>query len=225
VGPGKSVQRPTVVEALEGVGAGLPSTGCLMRGDARAAVGILFAALAALGACAGNQRLSSNHTSGAGLPLLPPESLGESRQISQLLRADYGDSFISLRCVVIIDAKALKIIGLTSYGLRAFTLSYDGQRLRESRSAQFPKALGSRQLLNDLQLVYWPLATLQQAWSNAGVVVRAPTAEQRHLVRGEQLLAEVHYPGDVWNGTVVLRHFDQPYTITIDSSPLPAESP
>ncbi|MGE0115891.1 MAG: DUF3261 domain-containing protein [Steroidobacteraceae bacterium] len=156
----------------------------------------------------------------SGWPLLSPASLGQTRQITQILRGDYGDASFKLRSVVTVDAQQLTVIGLTSMGLRAFTVKYDGQNLSEERAPQVPEALQARQLLNDLQLAFWPLPALQQAWQAAGGEVSEPYAGTRRLQRAGNLLAEVHYADDPWNGRVWLRHFDHPYSLYIESIPL-----
>lgn len=153
-------------------------------------------------------------------PLLSPASLAQTRQSAQVLHGDYGDASFSLRSVVTVDARQLTVIGLTSLGLRAFTVNYDGRNLREERAPQVPEALRTRQLLNDLQLVFWPLPALQQAWQAAGGEVSEPYPGTRRLRRAGSLLAEVHYAADPWNGRVWLRHFDHPYSLYIESSPL-----
>jgi hypothetical protein len=157
---------------------------------------------------------------GDSLPLLSPASLGQAHQVSQVLRGDYGDAGFTLRSVVTVDDKQLTVIGLTSMGLRAFTLKYDGQNLSEERAPQVPQALQARQLLNDLQLAFWPLTTLQATWRDSGVEVSEPYAGTRRLKRGAELLAEVHIAADAWNGRVWLRHFDHPYSLFIETMPL-----
>lgn len=156
----------------------------------------------------------------SGWPLLSPSSLSQPRQVTQLLRGDYDDNSFSLRSVVTVDKQQLVVVGVTSMGLRAFTLRYDGQQLSEERASQVPAAVQSRQLLNDLQLAFWPLPVLQQVWQSAGGQVSEPYPGTRRLHRDGVLLAEVHYAADPWNGRVWLRHFDHPYSLYIESTPL-----
>ncbi|HTP39201.1 MAG TPA: DUF3261 domain-containing protein [Steroidobacteraceae bacterium] len=197
---------------------------------ARALAGWLLGAVAcALAGCvttpprAGHvPAATANATNDAGaapatLPLLAPASLGQTRQFTQLLRGDYGDTSFSLRCVVSIDDRQLSVIGLTALGQRAFTLKYDGAQLDEERAPQLPQAIGGVQLLNDLQLVYWPLPALQKAWQTAGGEVSEPYPGTRRLKRGGRLVAEVHYAADAWSGRVWLRHFDTPYSLFIET--------
>ena len=183
---------------------------------------LLTTLLATLAACATTARGPATADSSAGLPLLSPASLGESRQVSQLLRAEYTGGSVALRCVVMVDARMLTFIALTSLGQRAFTLDYDGENLRAQRAAQVPAALQSTQLLNDLQLVYWPLQVLQRSWRDSGVTVVESGAGIRELRRDDTLLARVQFGGDPWNGRVRLEHFDWHYTLQIDSGALPA---
>ncbi len=175
--------------------------------------------LSVLGGCTATQH---NQPSGnqSTWPLLSPASLSQSRQATQVLRGDYGDASFSLRSVVTVDAQQLRVIGLTAMGLRAFTLQYDGRDLVEERSPQVPDALQARQLLNDLQLAFWPLSALQSAWQPVGGEVSEPYPGTRRLRRAGVLLAEVHYAADPWNGRVWLRHFDHPYSLYIESSPM-----
>ena len=180
---------------------------------------VLFVLLAMLSAC-----VSAPHSvvpnNAAGWPLLSPASLLQPRQVTQVLRGDYAEHGFSLRSVVTVDAQQLTVIGLTAMGLRAFTLKYDGEHLSEERAPQVPEALQARQLLNDLQLAFWPLSALQQSWQAAGGELSEPYPGTRRLQRAGVLLAEVHYASDPWNGRVWLRHFDYPYSLYIESSPL-----
>jgi hypothetical protein len=153
-------------------------------------------------------------------PLLSPASLRQARQVSQVLRGDYAERSFTLRSVVTVNAQQLTVIGITSMGLRAFTLKYDGEHLDEQRAPQVPDALQAKQLLNDMQLAFWPLNELQNSWHTAGGEVSEPYPGTRRLQRNGVLLAEVHYASDPWNGRVWLRHFDYPYSLYIESSPL-----
>lgn len=176
-----------------------------------------------LAGCVSTQTLTP--VDNEGWPLLPPATLGQSKQVTQVLRGDYGDSSFSLRSVVTVDAQQLTVVGLTSMGMRAFTVKYDGQHLSEERVPQVPEALQARQLLNDLQLAFWPLPALQQAWQSAGGQVSEPYPGTRRLQRNGELVAEVHVAEDAWHGRVWLRHFDYPYSLYIETIPLEPAGP
>lgn len=160
------------------------------------------------------------HTDSSAWPLLSPAALGATQQVTQLLRGEFGEQQFNLRCVVTVNAEQLSVIGLTSMGMRAFTLRYDGTQLSEERAPQLPDALQAARLLNDLQLAYWPLPALQQAWQPLGAEVSEPYPGTRRLRRAGKLLAEVHYAADPWHGRVWLRHIEHGYNLYIESSAL-----
>ena len=178
---------------------------------------LLLLLLGVLSGCSSTPHRFSQDTD-INWPLLSPGSLQQTRQVAQVLRGEYADTSFSLRSVVTVDAQQLSVIGLTSMGLRAFTLKYDGLELIEERVPQVPDVLKSRQLINDLQLAFWPLSALQQAWQVVGGEVSEPYPGTRRLKHEGVLLAEVNYAGDPWSGRVWLRHFDHPYSLFIESS-------
>ncbi len=154
------------------------------------------------------------------LPMLAPATLGETRQVEQFLSGEFGAEVFHLRAVVTVAADKISMVGINALGMRVFSLVYDGQELHEQRQSQVPQQIEAVRLLNDLQLAFWPLGTLQTVWREAGVSVVEPYAGTRRLVRDGQLVAEVHYPATPWQGRVWIRHADVPYSLMIDSKAL-----
>jgi Protein of unknown function (DUF3261) len=154
-------------------------------------------------------------------PLLTPAALGSTKQVRQVLRGAFGGRDFNLQCVVQVQADRLTIIGVTALGLRAFTINYDGRKLDEQRAPQLPDFVSAKQLLNDLQLVFWPLNALDAALRPAGGEVVEPFAGTRRLLQQGRLLAEVHYAdADPWAGRVWLSNFAYGYSLYIETSPL-----
>ena len=56
-----------------------------------------------------------------------------------------------------------------------------------------PRRLQPERLLTDLQLVFWPLASLQEPMRAAGWQLSEPAPGTRRLRHGEKLVAEAHY--------------------------------
>jgi hypothetical protein len=150
-------------------------------------------------------------------PLLSPASLGSVHQVTQQLHGEYGDKSFSLQCPVSVDARKLTLICLTSMGLRAFTLNYDGHDITEQRAPQVPDALQASRLLNDLQLAFWPLSVLQQSWRSTGVEVVEPFPGTRRVMRDGKIITEVHYSSDPWQGRVWLHQNEIGYSLYIES--------
>ncbi len=157
-------------------------------------------------------------TSNYSLPLLSPSSLGSSHQVTQLLHGEYADKSFTLQCVVTATPEKVAIICLTSMGLRAFTLTYDGSNVTEQRAPQVPDALQASRLLNDLQLAFWPLNVVQHAWQTSGVEVSEPYPGTRRVTREHKIITEVHYSKDPWQGRVWLHQNELGYSLYIESS-------
>jgi len=154
-------------------------------------------------------------------PLLAPDSLGRSVQVKQVLHAAFDGHTVDLQCVLTVEPQRLSIVGLNALGLRAFTVGYDGTRIDEKRAPQVPATVGGARLLDDVQLAYWPLPALQAVLAPAGWTVVEPFAGTRRLLRGESLVAEVHYADpDPWAGRVWLANFEDRYSLSIETSPL-----
>jgi hypothetical protein len=174
--------------------------------------------LLALSACATAPRTPVADT--ATLPLAKPATLGSSREITQILRGAFGPREVTLQCVVNATADNMTIVGVTPLGLRAFTIKYDGEHVDAQRAPQVPEFFKPEQLINDLQLVFWPLPALQKTLAGTEWRVTEPHVGTRRLHRGDRLIAEVHYADpDPWAGRVWIVHFDVPYTIGIESRP------
>ena len=154
-------------------------------------------------------------------PLVAPASLGSDRLVSQIVRGAFGARELTLHCVVTVKDGAMTVVGLNSLGLRLFTIRYDGGDVQTESSPAMSELLMPERLLADLQLVYWPLASLSTPLAAAGWQLTEPAAGVRRLRRGEQLVAEAHYSsGDPWSGRSWLVNFEFGYSLDIDSQAL-----
>lgn len=152
-------------------------------------------------------------------PLLPPSSVSP-HNVNQVLHAAFGDRDVQLQSILNAKPDEVTVIGVTALGLRAFTLKYNGVDLQEQRAAELPAAINGRQLLNDVQLAFWPLQALQAAWQPAGWEVSEPQSGTRRLRKQGRLIAEVHYAdADPWNGRLWLSNFAYGYSLYIESTP------
>jgi len=151
-------------------------------------------------------------------PLLAPSALGSTVNASQVLRVAFGDREATLNCAVAVTPDRLTIVGVTAMGMRAFTIKYDGVKVDAESAPGMPDSLPPERLLNDVQLVYWPLKALQSKLSGGDWEVSEPIAGTRRLKRGGRVVAEVHYANaDPWSGRVWLANLEFDYTLSIDS--------
>lgn len=174
--------------------------------------------LLALGACATAPRTNSAATP---RPLVAPAALGSDRVVSQVVRAAYGARELTFNCVVTVKDGSMTLVGLNSLGIRLFTIRYDGTRVEAETAPEMRGAITPERLLADLQLVFWPLASLEKPMRDGGWQLSEPSSALRRLHRGELLISEAHYATtDAWSGRSWLVNFEHGYSLQIDSQAL-----
>jgi hypothetical protein len=157
----------------------------------------------------------------AAWPPLSPGSLSATRTAQQILRVAFGERQVTLNCVVAVTPQSIAVVGTTAAGMRAFTVKYDGTTVQAQNHLPLHSAADlppPERLLNDLQLVHWPLEALQRQFANSDWTVSEPYRGTRRLQRAGQLVAEVHYAAaDAWSGMSWLANLESGYTLGIES--------
>ena len=148
---------------------------------------------------------------------LPPASYGGTVRAEQRLTLSLRGGPSTLQAFVEIAPERITLVGAGALGQRVLSLTYDAAGLREDGSSD---AAAAEQALRDLQLVAWPLETLQRAmvppWR-----VEEPRPGTRQVWRGEQVWAEIHYAGaSAWDGRSWLVNLEQRYTLDVESRTL-----
>lgn len=153
-------------------------------------------------------------------PRLPANS-------SQTLLAAFGDRAVQMQCTLSISAADWRTVCINALGLRLLSLgvSADGQ-ISAERGPGVPEQLDPRRILADVQLAFWPLASLQAAYAGSAWQVSQPADDTRRLLRDGRLVAEVHYANpDPWNGRLWLVNLRYDYSLAIRSESITAVSP
>lgn len=174
-------------------------------------------ALLMLGACAGSPQVVPAPAT-APLPLVAPASLGSERVVTQVVRGAFGSRELTFNCVVTVKDGAMTLVGVNSLGLRLFTIRYDGKTVNSEAAPAVQGALIPERLLADMQLVFWPFASLEKPLHEAGWQLSEPAPGIRRLRHGDRLIAEAHYVGaDPWSARSWLVNFEHGYSLQIDS--------
>jgi hypothetical protein len=156
--------------------------------------------------------------SAAHAALAPPDAVG-TRSASQVIHAVYGARSVVLRTAIETGPARLDVVGVTATGQRVFSAHYDGQTIDARKSPFVPDKLDPERVLADMQLALWPLAAVQAVFRERGLSVTEPFAGVRRVMRGEALLAEVHYASpDPWSGRLWFVSFEFDYSLTIDTT-------
>jgi hypothetical protein len=146
---------------------------------------------------------------------LAPSSLGASISLQQHITVERGGRIDELDAALEVDPEQLSLVGL-ALGQRVLTLHYDGSTLTSWRHPMLPAQVRGEDVLEDIQLTYWPAAAIAQAlppgwrieddglrrtlWSNdAPVTVIAYSTRPR------------------WGGKVELSNLRYHYRLTIQS--------
>jgi hypothetical protein len=141
--------------------------------------------------------------------------------VNQVVRAAFGARELTFNCVVTVKDGTMTLVGLNSLGMRLFTIHYDGKDVSSEATPAAPGVFVPERLIADLQLVFWPLASLEGPMRAAGWQVSEPSPGTRRLRHGEQLVVEAHYGSeDAWSGRSWLVNFEFGYSLQIDSRAL-----
>ena len=148
---------------------------------------------------------------------LPPAALGEAVSLQQHLIVEREERIEELDVVLEIDAEHLALVGL-AFGQRVLTMNYDGATLTSWRHFLLPKRVRSEDILEDIQLTYWPVEVIRQALPDGWRI--EDTERRRTLFSGGTPVMVIDYSGQPrWNGKVELSNLRYGYRLTILSSP------
>jgi len=154
------------------------------------------------------------HT-GQAWPMLAPAALGESISLQQHLRVERNGRVDEIDVALEVDPKRLDLVGL-AMGQRVLTLHYDGKALQSWRHFMLPPQVRAEDVLEDLQLAFWPAEVLRGAlpfgWRLEEDGLR------RTLFSGGEKVTEIVYSGQPrWIGTIKLMNMRYNYHLTIQS--------
>ena len=156
---------------------------------------------------------------------LAPAALGQNLDLVQRLtikklpdaaRSSLGGSEHSLDALLQIDQSSVKLAAF-ALGQRVLTLSWDGRRLDSSRHPLLPVAVGSEDVLRDIQLVYWPSESIRQALPEGWTVSDAGSTRTLYFQQSVEVLV-TYSATPPWTGRAELDNRAEGYSLLIESS-------
>lgn len=186
----------------------------------------LLLLVALLGACRSTPQRPGPTADAAPALLLAPVSLGHSVHADQQLEAWFGERQLQLRCAVAVDAHRLQVVGLSPAGQRLFTVQQDASGIdAQSAIPGVLEGLRPEWLIADLQLAFWPLAALQQAYpvDQGWALSIDEDGGNRLLRRNGRLMVQIHRASpdvEAWNGRVLVVNYWFDYALDISSQRL-----
>ena len=118
---------------------------------------VVVLALAACAAGGRRQRAMDAFT------LLPPNSLGADISVFQQLELQSGGSNRLLQLALDVDSEHLQLVVMDALGRRLATLSWQQGDYRVQREPAAPRDIPYRDLLISLQMIFWPIETLNES--------------------------------------------------------------
>ncbi|MHC4393295.1 MAG: DUF3261 domain-containing protein [Planctomycetota bacterium] len=150
---------------------------------------------------------------GARLQLLHPRTFGSAVALEQLVEARHGEDLHTLHAMVEIDAERFVMVGLTPFGSRAFTLTFDGVTFTVENLTPRDVPFDPAFMLADIQMTLWPSPPLVP-----GLVWReepGPGGGVRTLLRGDTEVVKIHYATYPYERPMTLEHLERGYSLKI----------
>jgi len=146
---------------------------------------------------------------------LPPDALGTSVSLQQHLRVEREGRVDELDVVLEVDSQRLDLIAL-ALGQRVLSLHYDGRTLQSWRNPMLPPQLRDEDILEDVQLTFWPADAIQRALPTGWHIEEKGL--QRTLSLDNKPVMVIVYSGEPhWTGKIELVNLRYNYRLTIES--------
>jgi len=154
--------------------------------------------------------------------LLSPEDLGYSLSAQQLIRIHFADDLQQMLVQLTVSPQRLELVALDGFATPLFKLDYDGETLKQQSFVPQLDSAMAEFILADIQLVYWPLARLQQLLQAQSFELKETACQQaehcRSFYQEQQLVSQVEYHGsELWQDEVSLKNFLANYQIEIST--------
>lgn len=187
-----------------------PEIGMTRIGVRATALTVLFTLAILAGGCVSVPRAPER----LGLQLAPA-ALGTSISLHQHLRLERDGRTDHFDAALEVDAQHVSMIGL-ALGQRMLSLDYDGAALTQWRHALLPAHVRAEDVLEDIQLTYWPAAAIRAALP-AGWRLDEH-GRQRTLWSNGTLVVQIDYSAQPrWHGTITLSNLRHQYRLVIQS--------
>jgi len=151
---------------------------------------------------------------------LPPESLGRSLSLTQIVTGIYDGQTRSMRFEIKIENNKLVAAALSHFGATLFILQQEGEKVVVEVYADELNGIDPSWMLFDLQVTYWPGERLEQALSRQRMRLEDEPKSGVRRIFGprDELVMEVRYlDGFLIPGDIAIDHFDYPFRLLIDA--------
>lgn len=147
---------------------------------------------------------------GVMLQLTAPEGSLVNQSKNQLLTISYQGDESQLLTQLELTEKGLNLVAVSPQGLPLFELVFvEGKVLQQKKYVEFDM-LPLRYIISDIQLVYWPLITINSALTD-GIMTEYQQGKKRIIKSGADVIISIIKGTD----SISYQHFQRGYQLTI----------
>ena len=155
-------------------------------------------------------------------PLLSPSLWAQDISVQQLLTIQAGGQQHQVQAILDISPQAVHLV-ILKLGRRLVTIEHTDTDTRVDKEAYVPDFIDARQVLQDMQLVYAPQATIQSTLpEQCGISVQPSTddstGERREIQCADQTVYQIDTRMVNGLSATQLNNTRVPYTIQIDTT-------
>ena len=177
-----------------------------------------------LGACSTTPTRATHLSSERSLiqwPLLSPSLWAQDMSVQQLLTIQAGGQQHQVQAILDISPQAVHLV-ILKFGRRLVTIEHTDGGTRVDKDAYVPEFIDAQQVLQDMQLVYVPQATIQSTLpEQCGISVQSlpddSTGERRTIQCAGQTVYQIDTRMVNGLSATQLNNTRVPYTIQIDT--------
>lgn len=150
---------------------------------------------------------------------LPTTALTSEIAVIQKVTITYQDRPQSFIAQIEINHDGLVMVALTEFGGRLFTLSYDNKTIDYQPSPLLKTPIEPAYLLSDVQLIYWPQASINAALPS-GMSLKQNNLKpySRALYDGKEKVIDIQYnQNKYWQAKANFVQLQKNYSLTINS--------
>lgn len=149
--------------------------------------------------------------------LLPAFAIKKPLSLTQTVQIQYAGKQYNFITRMEIANRSFKLVGLTSTGIKLFSIESSNKTYNFEKSPLIGKDLNLAYLLTDLQLSYWPVDQLNRQLQKQHAHIKIQN-RQRLLILNENAVISIQFSNNQrWNKNIVFKHSQRNYNVTINT--------
>lgn len=186
---------------------------------------LILALAVAVSACsradpAEDGRLRAHIAEDVALTLPSPPGYPETRALSQIVRARYGERAAAFEAILDLSPDQVTVIITVLGGPRIATLTWNEDGVEEERTLLAPAGVPVENIVADIFLVVWPAQAIAESLPEGVELVTDESGSHRRIQRNGETLVEVT-PDPADPSRVVVRNTAFEYEVAITTQALP----